>query len=257
MDSYKDTAIHAAVQTHIQRSAGSIQTFQDTPVYPRADTGIPLPACASVHASGDTCIHPSANANACLPGNTRLNAHGTPNIYLVRHTSIAIKSGICYGQLDVEVGASFVEEASRIREKLANLSFARIFSSPLRRCVLLATALGKEAILDPRLMEMHFGIWEGQAWESVFATDTGKKWFENYLETPCPQGESFNGLSARVSQFTQEKLGSGGPSLIITHGGVIRAMLVILQLADAQKVFDISIPYGQIIRIANGQYSFV
>lgn len=220
----------------------------------------------------------------------------TPTLYLVRHTRPAIAKGLCYGQMDIPLAESFEQEASLIREALAPYAFTKVFTSPLKRCALLAKALNLQAQPDPRLMEMHFGDWEGKAWDTIFTTPEGKIWFDNYITAPCPHGESFTDLMNRVQSFLAELLptpdrvftehfsrdnfppdssdtsdnfstvkksappphpipSDANSHCLITHAGVIRAILVILCGVTAEKVFDIAIPHGEIVEVANGRFS--
>ena len=87
---------------------------------------------------------------------------------LVRHTSLQIPAGVCYGQTDVDVAVSFMQEAAVTKEKIQHLPLNAVFTSPLQRCVKLAHALGlKEISHDERLKELHFGDWEMQAWDDI------------------------------------------------------------------------------------------
>ena len=60
---------------------------------------------------------------------------------LIRHTSLQIEPGICYGQSDIDVAASFANEVANTKKKLVELTFDAIYTSPLQRCVKLAEAL--------------------------------------------------------------------------------------------------------------------
>ena len=42
-------------------------------------------------------------------------------VTLIRHTSVAVAPGICYGQSDVDVAASFADEAAAVRQRLGEL----------------------------------------------------------------------------------------------------------------------------------------
>ena len=59
-------------------------------------------------------------------------------IYLVRHTTPAIKKGICYGQTDVDLNSeTFESELYEIKNKLPS-NIVRFYCSPLIRCSKLA-----------------------------------------------------------------------------------------------------------------------
>ena len=55
-------------------------------------------------------------------------------IYLVRHTKVAVAPNICYGQSDVALAESFFEEAEIILRKLSNPKNFVCYSSPDPPC---------------------------------------------------------------------------------------------------------------------------
>jgi len=81
-------------------------------------------------------------------------------LYLVRHTSVNIPKGLCYGQSEVPLNETFIQEASIVKSKLLPISFYSIFSSPSSRCTSLSEYCNYAHITDNRLMEMNFGKWE-------------------------------------------------------------------------------------------------
>ena len=55
------------------------------------------------------------------------------NIYIVRHTSVDVKPGTCYGQTDVALRPSFTDEAEKVKENLGKImssgvDFYKIYS---------------------------------------------------------------------------------------------------------------------------------
>jgi alpha-ribazole phosphatase len=81
--------------------------------------------------------------------------------YLIRHTKVAVEPGLCYGQTDVPLAASFEIEAETVKQKLSEPDGVITYSSPLSRCQKLAKFLHSGTVrIDPRLMEMHFGVLE-------------------------------------------------------------------------------------------------
>ena len=70
-------------------------------------------------------------------------------LHFIRHTRPDIARGVCYGQSDIPLAASFAEEAedvrARLTERLEGRTPSRIYSSPLSRCRRLCEALGYEA----------------------------------------------------------------------------------------------------------------
>ena len=102
----------------------------------------------------------------------------------------------------------------------------RVFASPLIRARQTAEALGWPAsILDPRLMEQHWGRWEGLSRSEIAARDGEDCFATAGLKgafTP-PGGESTAALMARVAAFLTDVAKGEGDALAIAHLGVLRA----------------------------------
>ena len=77
--------------------------------------------------------------------------------------------GVCYGQTDVPLKPTFEAEAAVTAENLkAYLPFDHVYTSPLTRCVRLATYCGyPDAERDKRIMEINFGDWEMKPFEQM------------------------------------------------------------------------------------------
>ena len=102
-------------------------------------------------------------------------------VFLIRHTKTAVIPGTCYGNSDVDVADSFLEEAGKVRERLKGERFDVVYSSPLQRCRKLAVYCGYEnPILDDRLKELNFGSWEGQRWDEI-QDPRLQEWYDDRL----------------------------------------------------------------------------
>ena len=51
------------------------------------------------------------------------------NVYLIRHTSVAVPQGTCYGQSDVPVKDSFEEEATAVLRQIKDIRFDKVYCS--------------------------------------------------------------------------------------------------------------------------------
>ncbi|WP_047535491.1 alpha-ribazole phosphatase [Methylotenera sp. N17] len=170
---------------------------------------------------------------------------------LIRHTSLQIPAGVCYGQTDVDVAATFMREATHARDKLKHLTFDAVFSSPLQRCVKLAHALVTDNIAhDERLKELHFGDWEMRAWDDI-PRDVFDHWAQNYAELAPPNGETFSQLQQRGVAFVEEILQQHpqGHVLVVTHGGMIRAILAHVLNMQLKGLFRFNIDYGSVTQL--------
>lgn len=169
---------------------------------------------------------------------------------LVRHTSVSVKKGICYGQSDVPLSISFPTEAKLVIDKLEGENFDAVYSSPLSRATLLAEQYGAQFRLDSRIMEASFGEWEMLSWEEIGQSQP-HPWFADWIYEAPPAGESFSILIGRVELFYRELYNTHGNSssiLCFTHGGVIAATKVISLQCDIKNAFDELPQYGSINR---------
>ena len=64
------------------------------------------------------------------------------DIVLVRHTSVGVPKGTCYGWSDVPVAETFEDEAAETKRNLGTDAFDAVFSSPLTRARKLAEYCG-------------------------------------------------------------------------------------------------------------------
>ena len=95
-------------------------------------------------------------------------------LVLIRHTRVDVPAGVCYGQREVPLAASFDAEAAEVWSQLPWPPDI-VWTSPSERCRKLAERLGGEVRVDDRLRELHFGEWEGPTWER-FPGPTGGAW---------------------------------------------------------------------------------
>lgn len=172
-------------------------------------------------------------------------------IHLIRHTAPAIPAGVCYGQADVDVAASFFDEAEAVRAKIAGIVPVASYSSPLSRAVRLAVSLGfGEARHDARLMELHFGDWELRPWADI-PREHLDRWGQAYVHVAPPGGETFAELHGRSAAFLREAMEQhrGRDVLVVTHAGVIRALLADALNLPLTEVFRFHLDYGSVTQI--------
>lgn len=141
-------------------------------------------------------------------------------LYLIRHPRPQVSAGLCYGQTDLPLAEDVAACAASLRAALP--SDAPCFTSPSQRCRLLAERLHPVPVVDARLMEMHFGLWEMQAWDDI-PREALDAWAADPLGFVPPGGESVSALQARVLDFLAQH--QHLPALtLVTHGGVIKLL---------------------------------
>ena len=92
------------------------------------------------------------------------------DVFLIRHTSVDVPAGTCYGHTDVALRPTFPEEAARVKQQLDTYTFDAVYTSPLSRCTRLATYCGyPDALRDDRLKELNMGAWEMQPFDAITA----------------------------------------------------------------------------------------
>lgn len=175
-------------------------------------------------------------------------------IYLIRHTSVNVPAGYAYGQTDVPLRTTFEQEAAIVKENLSDLAFDRVFTSPLTRCVRLATYCGyPDAQREDRIKEINFGEWEMKSWEEVSSDPRSVAWFENWLYVPTPGGESLTDQYNRVSSFLDELRKSGFQQVcLFAHGGVLTCARVYAGEYELKDAFKNVPAYSTIIRLQLG-----
>ncbi len=163
----------------------------------------------------------------------------------IRHTEVSLPRGICYGVSDVLPATDFKNDALRVKNALKTIEADKIYSSPLRRCSLLAMECGYESFMvDSRLLEMNFGKWELVSWHKIVDEDA-EKWFADYLNVKCPGGESLRDMIIRIQHFLKELKKKNYQKVIcFTHAGPIRVLHHLLMDLPLDRLFDIEIEYG-------------
>lgn len=174
-------------------------------------------------------------------------------VYLVRHTETICEKGICYGQSDIEIAEPFDLVFENIISQLP--SEALIFSSPLKRCSLLAKHIQKKinAISyqeDMRLKEMNFGDWEMKNWNDILPAQLNP-WMEDFVNIPAYKGESFMELHQRVVSFLSDQFSKkvNKPIIIVSHAGVIRSILCYQSSLPLKEAFKNKVDFGEVIKI--------
>ena len=147
-------------------------------------------------------------------------------IVFIRHSSLAVPRGICYGFSDIDVSNNFSTEAKWLKFNLTSFIPQLVVTSPLKRCLKLSKEVFNKPIkLEVNLKEVNYGNWEGKSWEDI-SVEGGNLWMYNNVNNCPPNGESFLQLKNRVSYVVDELIESKEDKLaVVCHGGVIRSAL--------------------------------
>ncbi|MDO9155727.1 alpha-ribazole phosphatase [Sediminibacterium sp.] len=171
-------------------------------------------------------------------------------IYLIRHTTPKVEKGICYGQADLDITETFLEEVEAIKPHLPNQR-VKVYSSPLQRCKKLADALfdGLDIDVHDDLMELNCGQWELLPWNDIPKEEI-QPWMDDFVNVPVPKGESYVDLHNRVVNRFNEIVSKQESAVIVAHGGVLRSILSHITSTPLKESFDaFTLHYGCVVKI--------
>jgi alpha-ribazole phosphatase len=174
-------------------------------------------------------------------------------IFVTRHTKVMAGRETCYGQTNVPLANTFIEEAIAIKEKLPN-DFDAVFCSTLDRCKILASELQMDNVqFDNRLIEFNFGDWENKLWNEL-NQDVLNTWMQDFVNLSTPNGENVLALYERVSSFLEEMRSKEYEKiLLVTHAGVIRCIWSYLLEMPIKNMFKIPVGFGEILTFNLGK----
>ncbi len=195
-----------------------------------------------------------------------------PRLYFLRHGETDWNAeGRLQGRQDVPLNPLGRDQSARAGRKLkklllsqgenpATLSFQ---CSPLlrtRQTLGLARAeLGlppEGGEFDDRLIEFTFGRWEGLTWPQVCALDPelakareADKW--NFIP---PGGESYADLAQRLETWLESQK---APSVVVSHGGVARALMTLIGGLPAERAPVADIWQGRVLVFSAGRFNWI
>jgi alpha-ribazole phosphatase len=175
-------------------------------------------------------------------------------IYLVRHPQPTHIDGLCYGRFDVQVERrTLIAAANSVLAHIPRqvLASAQIYSSPSSRCLALARELAapREPILAEDLAEMHFGDWEGVAWDAI-PRDQIDAWAADIWRYRPGGGESVNMVEIRWLRWLGHARRSDlDTAIAVTHAGVIRVAFAGSARPRGSSAMEARIPFGSVHRL--------
>jgi broad specificity phosphatase PhoE len=151
------------------------------------------------------------------------------SLWLVRHGETALNAARILQPADTPLSAHGLRQAQALAERLAVEPLAGILSSDLPRAAQTAQAIARHSGLavctTALLHERNFGDWRGQPYDG-FGVDP------LHSDGAPPGGESVAAFARRCQSAFEDALlmqrALGGPLVVVTHGLVIRQMLMAL-----------------------------
>lgn len=105
---------------------------------------------------------------------------------------------------------------------------------------------GVALAIDPRWRELDFGAWDGLAPGEVDGTALAGFW-DDPDRYPPPGGERWSAIVGRVSAALAGL--AARPTLVVTHGGAMRAALAALCDFSVRQTWAIDLPYAGLLAL--------
>ncbi len=188
-------------------------------------------------------------------------------VTVLRHGAITGRAHVFRGKLDVELTGEGIAQMQQALARCPANDFDALATSPLRRCydfaAVYASNNGLALRVMPQFSELSFGDWEGLAPDEAAVRDPAifQAFSAHHGEHAPPNGESLEQFRARISQGWREWLeqDEGANRLLVTHAGVMRALLMELFGFTPAQAFQVALPEAACLRISwlHGQPPFL
>ena len=166
-------------------------------------------------------------------------------LHLMRH-GVPVQPNLLLGHRD---DAPLPSGIARCVAAAEALEFEQVVSSDLSRAVLparrIAAARGLAHAQDRRWRELDFGDWTGLAPAEVDAAAHARFW-DDPEAAPPPAGERWSQLRTRVAEALA---GIDRASLVVTHGGAMRAALSVLFHMEHRQVWAFDLPCSCVLSL--------
>jgi broad specificity phosphatase PhoE len=146
-----------------------------------------------------------------------------PIVYLARHGETAWSlTGQHTGLTDLPLTEAGERNAHRLAARLAGLTFAKVYTSPLQRAVRTCelAGFGGVAEVDRDLIEWNYGEYEGLRGAEIRAARPDWQLFRD----GCPGGESAQQVAERADRVVNSLRQVGDDVLLFSSGHFIRVL---------------------------------
>lgn len=138
--------------------------------------------------------------------------------------------GTLLGWTDEELNITGLMQSEILRDRLGDIKFDKIYSSPLKRARRTAEIINErqnlEIIYTESLKERNFGIWDNLTLDDIrdkYPEDYCN-WERDWINYHIKEGESALDSYLRAVEFIERDIlgNNTGTYLLVTHSGVIR-----------------------------------
>ncbi|AJA11535.1 phosphoglycerate/bisphosphoglycerate mutase [Sphingopyxis fribergensis] len=167
-------------------------------------------------------------------------------LHLLRHGAPETP-GLLMGRTD---GTPTAEGIAACAAQAEDLGIEHLIASDLRRSCAAGEAIGDATglplTIDPRWRELDFGDWDGRSSGAV-DRDAFARFWDDPDANPPPGGERWSSLVTRISAAITDL--APVPTLVVTHGGAMRAALYALCGFDQRQLWAFDLPYAGLLSL--------
>ncbi|MDC9720703.1 MAG: histidine phosphatase family protein [Gammaproteobacteria bacterium] len=175
-------------------------------------------------------------------------------ISLLRHGKTQV-DGIYRGHSDVALTPHGLAQMQQAYDGFST-PVDYLVSSHLQRCAHFSEQIPPTHKLDERFQEMSFGDWDGKLRAEIWRTQQAAvtAFWDNPMQGSAPNGESVEQVQTRAMAALHEHVKSALAQqckhlLVVTHGGVIRAILGSILHMQPKGLFNLAVPYGGVANL--------
>ncbi|MDF1881644.1 histidine phosphatase family protein [Sulfurimonas sp. MAG313] len=181
-------------------------------------------------------------------------------VTLIRHAEVEEAYHKRYnGHIDISLSTQGKKESRELALCFKDKQFTSVFCSDLKRCkqTLDAFDLHIQPVYTSKLREKSWGKHEGMSFDDIISlNDFSYENFEQWIQ--ALDGEDYTSYIQRVEVFFKEFLPACtcGEVLVMTHAGVIRVLMHLLDNISLEEAFCKPFGYGNYIVLDTDTWTF-
>ncbi|WP_345979858.1 histidine phosphatase family protein [Sulfurimonas sp. HSL3-2] len=174
-------------------------------------------------------------------------------ITLIRHADVDDRYKMRYnGHIDISLSPEGEQQALLLAEHFKDEKFDGVFCSDLKRArqTLAPFGLHVEPVFTDKLREKSWGRHEGMSFNEIVESEEFV--YEDFMQwITALDGEEYEAYIQRVKEFFLEYLPSLQMKniLVMTHAGVIRVLISIIDELGLEEAFCIKFDYSSYITL--------
>ena len=150
-------------------------------------------------------------------------------IWITRHGQTDLnRTRRMQGRVECPLNEKGISQARQSRKNIDDIHFDAVYASPLQRAQMTGSIIGdvdpSEIIVDPRLIETDFGIYEKRKYYLLGPAMTAY-WIMPKIFPAPPSVETIASMKARAVSFLKDLEKKDYENVLVAcHGGIMRAL---------------------------------